>query len=165
MEISIHKERISHFTFLEKRKGPITSHENTLCHPHTCMFDLFLIFLHTTTKCSWLVFHSLAIRHLIRRWSAGNIKIFSMQKDTSFHTSVGEKLVAQREFRNQLDKLAVKLLNGQETVGHLSYKFSRIAWFSCSWWIDCCWSERLLVEWRFPSVWRSGALERQHQTG
>ena len=34
MEITIHEEKISHFTFHEKKKnGPITSHENTLYHP------------------------------------------------------------------------------------------------------------------------------------
>ena len=30
MEITIHEEKISHFTFHRKQKGPITSHENTL---------------------------------------------------------------------------------------------------------------------------------------
>ena len=34
MEITIHEKKISHFTFHGK-KGPITSHENTLYHPHT----------------------------------------------------------------------------------------------------------------------------------
>ena len=33
MEITIHKEKVSHFTFHGKNKGPITSHENTLYHP------------------------------------------------------------------------------------------------------------------------------------
>ena len=33
MEITIHKEKISHLTFHRKKKGPITSHENTLYHP------------------------------------------------------------------------------------------------------------------------------------
>ena len=33
MEITIHKEKISHLTFHGKEKGPITSHENTLYHP------------------------------------------------------------------------------------------------------------------------------------
>ena len=33
MEITIHEEKISHFTFHGKRKGPITSRENTLYHP------------------------------------------------------------------------------------------------------------------------------------
>ena len=36
MEIKIHEEKISHFTFHEKKKGPITSQENTLYHPLVC---------------------------------------------------------------------------------------------------------------------------------
>ena len=43
--------------------------------------------------------------------------------------SVGEKLVARREFDNQFDKCAVKVLNGEETVGHLPREYSRIAWY------------------------------------
>ena len=34
MKITIHEEKNSHFTFHGKKKGPITSHENTLYHPH-----------------------------------------------------------------------------------------------------------------------------------
>ena len=33
MEITIHEEKISHFTFHGEKKGPVTSHENTLYHP------------------------------------------------------------------------------------------------------------------------------------
>ena len=33
MEITIYEEKISHFTFHGEKKGPITSHENTLYHP------------------------------------------------------------------------------------------------------------------------------------
>ena len=43
--------------------------------------------------------------------------------------SVGEKLVARREFDNRFDKFAVKVLNGEETVGHLPREYSRIAWY------------------------------------
>lgn len=50
-----------------------------------------------------------------------------MQKDTYFHTSVREKLVARREFDIQFDKFVVKLLNGEETVSHLPREHSRIA--------------------------------------
>ena len=39
MEITIHEEKISHFTFHGKKKGPITSHENTLYHPLTASFS------------------------------------------------------------------------------------------------------------------------------
>ena len=42
-------------------------------------------------------------------------------------TSIGEKLVAKREFNNPMDKHAVKVVKGDETVGHLSCKFSQIA--------------------------------------
>ena len=41
--------------------------------------------------------------------------------------SIGEKLVAKREFNNPMDKHAVKVVKGDETVGHLSPKFSQIA--------------------------------------
>ena len=40
--------------------------------------------------------------------------------------SIGEKLVAKREFNNPMDKHAVKVVKGDETVGHLSRKFSQI---------------------------------------
>ena len=32
MEITIHEEKINHFKFHEKKKGPIRSHKNTLYH-------------------------------------------------------------------------------------------------------------------------------------
>ena len=44
-----------------------------------------------------------------------------------WESSVGEKLVARREFDNRFDKFAVKVLNGEETVGHLLREYSRIA--------------------------------------
>ena len=40
--------------------------------------------------------------------------------------SIGEKLVAKREFNNPMDKHAVKGVKGDEAVGHLSRKFSQI---------------------------------------
>ena len=40
--------------------------------------------------------------------------------------SIGEKLVAKQEFNNPMDKHAVKVVKGGETVGHLSRKFSQI---------------------------------------
>ena len=43
-----------------------------------------------------------------------------------FKPSVGEKLVAKREFNNTMDKHAVKVVKGDETVSHLPCKFSRI---------------------------------------
>ena len=44
-------------------------------------------------------------------------------------TSIGEKLVAKREFNNTMGKHAVKVVNGDETVGHFPRKFSRIVWY------------------------------------
>ena len=43
--------------------------------------------------------------------------------------SVGEKLVARREFDNPSKNFAVKVLNGEETVGHLPREYTRIAWY------------------------------------
>ena len=40
--------------------------------------------------------------------------------------SIGEKLVAKREFNNPMDKHAVTVVKGDETVGHLSRQFSQI---------------------------------------
>ena len=38
--------------------------------------------------------------------------------------SIGEKLVAKREFNNPMDIHAVKVVKSDKTVGHLSRKFS-----------------------------------------
>ena len=40
--------------------------------------------------------------------------------------SIGEKLVAKQEFNNPMDKHAVKVVKGDETVSQLSRKFSQI---------------------------------------
>ena len=40
--------------------------------------------------------------------------------------SIGENVVAKREFNNTMDKHAVKVMKGDEMVGHLLRKFSRI---------------------------------------
>lgn len=40
--------------------------------------------------------------------------------------SVGEKLIAVRDFSNQFHEFAVKVLNGEEIVGHLPCKYSSI---------------------------------------
>ena len=54
--------------------------------------------------------------------------------------SVGENLVARREFNNHFNKFAVKVLNGEETVSHFTARilenYSMV--FSRSWWIDFC---------------------------
>ena len=41
--------------------------------------------------------------------------------------SIGEKLVAKREFNNFMDKHTVKVVKGDETVSHLSRKGSQMA--------------------------------------
>ena len=43
--------------------------------------------------------------------------------------SIGEKLVAKREFNNPMDKHGVKVVKGDKTVGHLPREFSRVAWY------------------------------------
>ena len=43
-----------------------------------------------------------------------------------FKPSIGEKLVGKREFNNTIDKHAVKVVKGNQPVGHLPRKFSRI---------------------------------------
>ena len=43
--------------------------------------------------------------------------------------SIGQKLVAKREFNNTMDKQAVKVVKGDEIVGHLPRKFSRLVWY------------------------------------
>ena len=40
--------------------------------------------------------------------------------------SIGEKLVAKREFNNPMDKHAVNVVKGDDTISHLSRKFSQI---------------------------------------
>ena len=46
-----------------------------------------------------------------------------------FTPSIGEKVVAKWEFNNTMDKQALKVVKGDETVGHLPRKFSRIVWY------------------------------------
>ena len=48
--------------------------------------------------------------------------------------SVDDKRSVEREFKNQFDLFAVKIILDGETVGHLPREFSKIAWyFYCSW--------------------------------
>ena len=58
--------------------------------------------------------------------------------------SVGEKLVAQREFDNQFDKFTVKLLKDEEKVSYLPREIqqSHGIFNSRSWWIDFCQRDR-----------------------
>ena len=43
--------------------------------------------------------------------------------------SIGETLVGKQDFDNPMDIHAVKVVEGNETVGHLPHDFSRIAWY------------------------------------
>ena len=66
-------------------------------------------------------------------WPQDCLDIYNMQtkmETFQFVSAVEDKLVAQREFRNQFDQFAIKvLLNGEEIVGHLPCEYSRIAWY------------------------------------
>ena len=67
-----------------------------------------------------------------RTWKRFRVRSFVYQD--LWKPSIGEKLVAKREFNNLMDKHAMKVVNGDETVGHLPRKFSRIPWYflACS---------------------------------
>ncbi len=56
------------------------------------------------------------------------VRGYHVYKDV-WRPSIGEKLVATREFNNRMDKYAVQVVKGNETVGHLPREFSRIAWY------------------------------------
>ena len=43
--------------------------------------------------------------------------------------AAGEKLHAEQEFDNLMDKFAVKVTKNNETVGHLPREYSRISWY------------------------------------
>ena len=64
---------------------------------------------------------------------ASAVRGYHVYKDV-WKPSIGEKLVAKREFNNPMDKHAVKVVKDDETVGHLPREFSRIAWYflACS---------------------------------
>ena len=46
-----------------------------------------------------------------------------------FRPSIGEKLVAKQKLNNTMDKHAVKVVKGNETVGHFPRKISRVVWY------------------------------------
>ena len=56
---------------------------------------------------------------------ASAVRGYSVYQDL-WKPSIREKLVAKREFNNPMDKHAVKVVKGDETVGHMSRKFSQI---------------------------------------
>ena len=43
--------------------------------------------------------------------------------------TTSDKLFIAREFGNQLDKFAIKVLSGSETVGYLPHEYSKIMWY------------------------------------
>ena len=57
---------------------------------------------------------------------ASTVRGYRVYQDL-WQPSIGAKLVAKRDFNNPMDKHAVKVVKGDETVGHLSRKFSQIA--------------------------------------
>ena len=67
-----------------------------------------------------------------------------------FKPSIGEKLVGKQEFNNTIDKHAVKVVKGDQPVGHLPRKFSQIVWYflACSGEISVDWRARV----RFRTV-------------
>ena len=61
-------------------------------------------------------------------WTAEHV-----YQDVFFTPSVGEKLVAKREFNDTMGKQAVKVVKGDEMVGHLPRKFlPNSVVFSCT---------------------------------
>ena len=48
-----------------------------------------------------------------------------------FGPAAGEKLHAEQEFDNLMDKFAVKVTKNSKTVGHTPREFSRISWYFC----------------------------------
>ena len=83
--------------------------------------------------------------------------------------SVGEKRIAHREFGNQFNKFAIKVLNGEETVGHLPHEYSRIAWYflarggSITLEVTgrCRHCKQLCGGWKFHAVTRSSVQEKR----
>ena len=51
-----------------------------------------------------------------------------MQSCVTRH-NIGQWKTGHREFGNQFDKFAIKVVNGEQTVGHLPREYSRIAWY------------------------------------
>ena len=55
---------------------------------------------------------------------------YTNQKDV-WKPAIGEKLHAEQKLDNAVDKVAVKLLKNNETVGHLSHEYSKNISLSC----------------------------------
>jgi len=56
---------------------------------------------------------------------ASAVREYHVYKDV-WKPSIGEKLVAKREFDNPMVAHAVKVVRGDEAVGHLPREFSRV---------------------------------------
>ena len=83
--------------------------------------------------------HLLSNHAVIQRGKSGrqNMEMFAftsavcgyhVYQDLLSH-QLEKKLVAKREFNNTMDKHAVKVVKGNENVGHLPREFSRILWY------------------------------------
>ena len=59
------------------------------------------------------------------------IELFEAIMSTEMYGShlLEKNLLLEEEFDNCFDKFAVKVLNGEETVGHLPREYLRIAWY------------------------------------
>ena len=66
-----------------------------------------------------------------------------------FNPSIAEKLVGKREFNNTIDKHAVKVVKGDQAVGHLPHKFSQIVWYFLAS------SGEISVDWRARARFRT----------
>ena len=78
------------------------------------------------------------------------VRVYHVYQDI-FTPSIGEKLVPKREVNNTIEKQAVKVVKGDETVGHLPRKFSQIVWY----FLVCSGEIRVEVIGR----WRCGRME------
>jgi len=70
----------------------------------------------------------LAISSAVRGFHPLLPALFHVYKDI-WKPSIGDNLAFEREFYNCFDRVAIKVVNNRETVGHLPCKFSKIAWY------------------------------------
>ena len=105
------------------------------------MFNLSLVFLiqcfsllsvlqqnFTCNNTNAPFVRSLVARHFIKRWRLETPRFFKCKKTLIFtHLLEKNSLLEESLIDIQFDKFVVKLLNGEETVGHLPREYSRIA--------------------------------------
>lgn len=77
---------------------------------------------------------SLPYLHILKQNKMESFEFTSAVRDYHIYKEIWEpnvrdKFVALRELYNQFDNYAIKVLNSEETVGHLPCKYSRIAWY------------------------------------